>query len=62
VSLRRDLGILLSLADKALANSPVAYAEPMEIVDGINLDKVRMCDSEECWKAADYIKKVNNAR
>jgi hypothetical protein len=62
VSLQHNLNILMSRAVKALANSPVAYGEPMEIVDGINLDKVRMGDSEECWKAADYIKKVNNAR
>lgn len=45
------------LADKVLANSPFAYAKPMEIVDGINLDKLREGDSSECWKAADYIKR-----
>jgi hypothetical protein len=50
------------LTDLVIPNRLVAYSEPMEIIDGINLDKLRDGDSSECWKAADYIKKVNNAR
>jgi hypothetical protein len=52
--LERSIAVL----DKISIKEGITF-EPYEIVNGINLDLVRDGDSSECWKAAEYIKKIN---